>query len=115
MHHLTPVFRIAAVSVAERMAQERAEEVGSTIGYHIKLEKKASYRTRCLLMTTGVLLRKIQLEGFVGVSHLFIDEGQYLSIILSISPVYIHAACLCSVSCCAVCAHVLMIIHTIVD
>jgi len=58
------------------MAQERAEEVGSTIGYHIKLEKKATNRTRCLLMTTGVLLRKIQLEGFVGVSHLFIDEGK---------------------------------------
>jgi HrpA-like RNA helicase len=57
------------------MAQERAEEVGATIGYHIKLEKKAGPRTRCLLMTTGVLLRKIQLEGFVGVSHLFIDEG----------------------------------------
>lgn len=59
------------------MAQERAEEVGATIGYHIKLEKKASpNRTRCLLMTTGVLLRKIQLEGFIGVSHLFIDEGK---------------------------------------
>ncbi len=59
------------------MAQERAEEVGATIGYHIKLEKKASpNRTRCLLMTTGVLLRKIQLEGFIGVSHLFIDEGE---------------------------------------
>jgi HrpA-like RNA helicase len=57
------------------MAQERAEEVGATIGYHIKLEKKAGPRTRCLLMTTGVLLRKIQLEGFIGVSHLFIDEG----------------------------------------
>lgn len=55
---------------------ERAEEVGATIGYHIKLEKKASPRTRCLLMTTGVLLRKIQLDGFVGVSHLFIDEGR---------------------------------------
>ncbi len=70
------------MSVAERMAQERAEEVGATIGYHIKLEKKAGPRTRCLLMTTGVLLRKIQLEGFVGISHLFIDEGNFI--------VYIH-------------------------
>ena len=77
--NVTIHFRIAAVSVAERMAQERAEEVGATIGYHIKLEKKASpHRTRCLLMTTGVLLRKIQLEGLIGVSHLFIDEGKEL-------------------------------------
>ena len=77
--NITIHFRIAAVSVAERMAQERAEEVGATIGYHIKLEKKTSpHRTRCLLMTTGVLLRKIQLEGFIGVSHLFIDEGKEL-------------------------------------
>ena len=63
------------------MAMERAEEVGATIGYHIKLEKKASPRTRCLLMTTGVLLRKIQLDGFVGVSHLFIDEGWELCVL----------------------------------
>lgn len=69
--------RIAAVSVAERMAEERAEDIGATIGYHIKLEKVSNpQRTRCLLMTTGVLLRKIQLEGFIGVSHLFIDEGE---------------------------------------
>jgi HrpA-like RNA helicase len=83
-------LRIAAVSVAERIAQERAEEVGATVGYHIKLEKKASpHRTRCLLMTTGVLLRKIQLEGFVGVSHLFIDEGNdFLCRALSFFPFF---------------------------
>jgi HrpA-like RNA helicase len=83
-------LRIAAVSVAERIAQERAEEVGATVGYHIKLEKKASpHRTRCLLMTTGVLLRKIQLEGFVGVSHLFIDEGnEFLCRVLSFFPFF---------------------------
>ena len=40
-------------------------------------------------MTTGVLLRKIQLEGFVGVSHLFIDEGnEFLCRVLSFFPFF---------------------------
>ena len=34
--------RISAVSVAERVATERAEPVGQTVGYQIRLERKAS-------------------------------------------------------------------------
>jgi ATP-dependent RNA helicase DHX36 len=60
---VTQPRRISAISVAERIAQERAETVGQTAGYHIKLEKKKSVKTRVLLMTTGVLLRRLQMEG----------------------------------------------------
>lgn len=31
--------RISAISVAERVAEERAEKIGSSVGYHIRLEK----------------------------------------------------------------------------
>jgi len=51
------------------------ETCGQTAGYHIKLESKKSARTRILLMTTGVLLRKLQMEGDLGgISHIFVDE-----------------------------------------
>ena len=61
--------------MAERIAQERVENCGQTAGYHIKLEAKKSAQTRILLMTTGVLLRKLQMEGELGgISHVFVDE-----------------------------------------
>ena len=50
---VTQPRRISAVSVAERIAQERVEVCGQTAGFHIKLESKKSAKTRILLMTTG--------------------------------------------------------------
>lgn len=32
--------RLAAISVAERVAAERGESVGQTVGYHIRLESR---------------------------------------------------------------------------
>lgn len=57
---VTQPRRISAISVAERIADERAERVGQTAGYHIRLEVKRSAETRILLLTTGVLLRMLQ-------------------------------------------------------
>lgn len=45
--------RISAMSVAERVAAERGEEVGKTVGYTIRLESKAMANTRLLFCTTG--------------------------------------------------------------
>ena len=71
--------RIAAVSLAERIASERAERCGgrdSLVGYHIRLEAKATADTRLLLCTTGILLRRLQSDPLLaGVSHVVIDEG----------------------------------------
>jgi len=75
---VTQPRRISAISVAERIAQERCEKIGETAGYHIRLEAKKSAKTKILLMTTGVLLRKLQIEGELhGVTHVFVDEGKY--------------------------------------
>lgn len=63
--------RISAISVAERVAQERAEALGGTVGYQIRLEKRASEDTRLLFCTTGILLRRMQLDPDLnGVSHI---------------------------------------------
>ena len=67
--------RISAISVAERVADERAEKVGKTVGYSIRLESKTSRETRLLFCTTGVLLRRLQCDSELGgVSHIFVDE-----------------------------------------
>lgn len=51
--------RISAISVAARIASERGENLGETIGYQIRLEAKRSAQTRLLFCTTGVLLRRL--------------------------------------------------------
>ncbi|XP_008802398.1 DExH-box ATP-dependent RNA helicase DExH1 isoform X2 [Phoenix dactylifera] len=67
--------RISAISVAARIASERGENLGETVGYQIRLEAKRSAQTRLLFCTTGVLLRRLVQEPYLGgVSHLLVDE-----------------------------------------
>lgn len=67
--------RIAALSVAERVAKERGEKAGESVGFQVKLHSKKSRDTRLLFCTTGVLLRRLQsdhtLEAF---THVVVDE-----------------------------------------
>ncbi|XP_053567900.1 putative ATP-dependent RNA helicase DHX57 [Bombina bombina] len=67
--------RISAISVAERVAQERAERVGLSVGYQIRLESVKSAATRLLYCTTGVLLRRLEGDtSLQGVTHVIVDE-----------------------------------------
>ncbi|KAL7987260.1 hypothetical protein Chor_006179 [Crotalus horridus] len=67
--------RIAAISVAERVAKERTEKVGITVGYQIRLESVMSSSTRLLYCTTGVLLRRLEGDkNLQGITHVIIDE-----------------------------------------
>lgn len=67
--------RISATSVATRVAQERGEQIGKTIGYKIRLEGSMSASTRILFCTTGVLLRRLTEDPLLsGVSHVIVDE-----------------------------------------
>ncbi|CAN0043826.1 unnamed protein product, partial [Phaeothamnion confervicola] len=72
---VTQPRRISAIGVAERIAAERCERAGQTAGYQIRLESKRSRQTRLLLCTTGVLLRRLQIDPVLAtVSHVFVDE-----------------------------------------
>ena len=51
--------RISATSVASRVAQERGEKIGTSVGYKIRLESVHSSSTKILFVTTGVLLRRL--------------------------------------------------------
>ncbi|CAC5361083.1 DHX57 [Mytilus coruscus] len=67
--------RISAMSVAERVAAERAEKLGRSVGYQIRLEKVQSGMTRLLFCTTGIVLRRLEGDPKLeGVTHIIIDE-----------------------------------------
>ncbi|XP_073776686.1 putative ATP-dependent RNA helicase DHX57 isoform X2 [Danio rerio] len=67
--------RISAIAVATRVAQERAEALGHSTGYQIRLETVRSSITRLMFCTTGVLLRRLEGDPELsGVTHVIVDE-----------------------------------------
>jgi HrpA-like RNA helicase len=68
--------RIAAVSVATRVAEERAGSLGEEVGYSVRLDAKyRPARSQLLFFTTGVLLRRMHSDlDLGGVSHIIVDE-----------------------------------------
>eukprot|EP00124_Ichthyophonus_hoferi_P003819 Ihof_evm1s359 gene=Ihof_evmTU1s359 len=67
--------RLAATAVAERVADERGESIGQTVGYSIRLEARQGPETRLLFCTTGILLRRLQSDpDLEGVTHVLVDE-----------------------------------------
>ena len=67
--------RLAARAAAERMAELAEEKVGETIGYATRLDSKRSARTRILVLTEGIFLKRIQADPeLAGVSAVLFDE-----------------------------------------
>ncbi|KAK9108437.1 hypothetical protein Syun_024448 [Stephania yunnanensis] len=55
---VTQPRRVAAVSVARRVAQELGVRLGEEVGYGIRFEDRTSEKTRIKYLTDGVLLRE---------------------------------------------------------
>lgn len=67
--------RLAARSVAMRMASLLKEEAGETIGYRVRFENKVSAKTRIEVVTEGILTRMIQTDNALeGVGLVIFDE-----------------------------------------
>ncbi|HEX8653995.1 MAG TPA: ATP-dependent helicase HrpB [Allosphingosinicella sp.] len=67
--------RLAARAAAERMAELAGERVGETVGYATRLDTRRSARTRILVLTEGIFLRRIQADPeLAGVSAVLFDE-----------------------------------------
>ncbi|KAK7320141.1 hypothetical protein RJT34_04875 [Clitoria ternatea] len=67
--------RISAMSVSERVAAERGEKLGESVGYKVRLEGLKGRDTRLLFCTTGVLLRRLLVDrNLKGVTHVIVDE-----------------------------------------
>ncbi|DBA88218.1 TPA: hypothetical protein ACH3X1_016577 [Trebouxia sp. C0004] len=56
---VTQPRRVAAVSVARRVAQECDCELGQEVGYAVRFEERASSSTRIKYLTDGTLLREL--------------------------------------------------------
>lgn len=67
--------RLAARSVAMRMAFLQNEEVGQQVGYRVRFETKVSSQTRIEVITEGILTRLIQSDNALeGVGLVIFDE-----------------------------------------
>ena len=68
--------RVAAMSVAARVAEEIGVKVGNEVGYSIRFEDATSDKTVLKYMTDGMLLREFLTEPDLGAySALMIDEA----------------------------------------
>jgi len=67
--------RIAARTAARRMAFEFNERVGQSVGYRVRFEESVSRDTRILVVTEGILLRRLQDDPFLdGIDVVIFDE-----------------------------------------
>lgn len=67
--------RIAARMAARRVAEERGEAPGRTVGYQVRFESVASESTRLRFLTEGVLTRRLLADPELhGVSVVVLDE-----------------------------------------
>lgn len=67
--------RLAAKTIASYLAQQINEPVGQTVGYQIRHDSCQSAATRLLIVTEGILTRKLQQDPeLAGVSLLIFDE-----------------------------------------
>ncbi len=67
--------RVAARAAARRMAVEHGTPLGDLFGYQVRFDKKAIARTRVLVVTPGLLLRRLHDDPYLdGVACVVFDE-----------------------------------------
>ncbi|CAH8469098.1 unnamed protein product [Schistosoma rodhaini] len=74
---VTQPRRISAVSIAERVATERGQSVGSSVGYQVRLERRYPQRPHGSIMfcTTGIILQWFRSDPLLkNISHIIVDE-----------------------------------------
>ena len=73
--------RVAARMVATQMAKLLGEEIGQSVGYQIKMERCTSSKTKILVVTEAILVRKLQSNQTIDdVAMVIFDEFHERSI-----------------------------------
>jgi ATP-dependent RNA helicase DHX33 len=68
--------RVAAISVAERVASEINQNCGELIGYSVRFDESVSRRTKIKYMTDGMLLREALIDPYLRqYSIIILDEA----------------------------------------
>lgn len=72
---MTEPRRVAARAAARRIAEEKGSRVGAYAGYHVRFDRRVGRDTRVVVMTEGILVRRLQSDPFLeGVSAIVFDE-----------------------------------------
>jgi len=78
---LTQPRRIAAVSIAQRIASELGEECGKSIAYKIRFEEKSSTEPLIKVMTDGILLAEtVKDRNLLAYDTIIVDEAHERSL-----------------------------------
>jgi ATP-dependent helicase HrpB len=73
--------RLATRAVARMMARSLDEPVGQTVGYRVRFEDRSSAKTRVLVVTEGILTRRLLVDPVLdGVGCVVLDEFHERSI-----------------------------------
>ncbi|ESW25506.1 hypothetical protein PHAVU_003G041900 [Phaseolus vulgaris] len=73
---ITQPRRVAAVTVAKRVAEECGVELGQKVGYAVRFDDTTSGSTRIKYMTDGLLLREALLDPYLSkYSVIIVDEA----------------------------------------
>ncbi len=73
--------RVAARSVAARIAQETGSPLGDLVGYQVRFDRRVPARCRLKLMTDGILLAEVQADpGLSEYRALIVDEAHERSL-----------------------------------
>ena len=73
--------RVAAVSLATFVAQERRCNLGELVGYNVRFENVSSFKTKLKYLTDGMLLREALLDpDLLSYSYVILDEVHERSI-----------------------------------
>lgn len=67
--------RVAVRAIAARVAQLDGSLIGQRFGYAVRFDRKASAQTKALIVTEGILLRRLQQDPLLeGISCVILDE-----------------------------------------
>ncbi len=89
---LTQPRRIAAVSIAERIAEEIGESCGNRIAYKIRFEEKRSPDSLIQVMTDGILLTEISRDPhLLDYDTIILDEAHERSLNIDFLLGYLHS------------------------
>ncbi len=78
--------RLAAKTVATRMAELLGEQIGETVGYRIRFESRVSSKTKIEVVTEGILTRMLQQDNSLeGIGIVIFDEFHERSIFADVA------------------------------
>lgn len=84
--------RIAARSVAARIAEELKTSIGQTVGFKVRFHDQTVDQTMIKLMTDGILLAEIQQDRFLEeYDTIIIDEAHERSLNIDFLLAYLHS------------------------